>query len=145
MKRLIAKCMALAKAHRETLLYLIFGGLTTVVSFAVYFLFRQLNVDEMISNGLSWFFAVLFAFVTNKLFVFGSKSIAPKLVAKELAAFYSARLLTGAVDMLLFWVGFTLMGINDYIVKLFCQIVVIISNYFFSKLLVFRKKGDEKQ
>ena len=126
--------------NRETVLYVVFGVLTTAVNYAVYYLCRHLGVDYKIANVIAWIFAVIFAFVTNKLFVFESKSRKPALVLRELVLFAGARVFSLLIEegFLLFTVE-VLHG-NDRIMKLIAAVFVVIINYFFSKFLVFRKK-----
>lgn len=130
------------KKNKEIINYLIFGVLTTVVSFVVYFIFAKVfKIDEVISNGISWFFSVLFAFVTNKLYVFESKETGKKTLLKEIISFYLARLFTGVVcDLGVFALMVKILKINDVLSKLVTQVIVVILNYVLSKLIVFRKK-----
>lgn len=130
------------KKNKEIINYLIFGVLTTVVSFVVYFIFAKVfKIDEVISNVISWFFSVLFAFVTNKLYVFESKETGKKTLLKEIISFYLARLFTGVVcDLGVFALMVKTFKINDVLSKLVTQVIVIILNYVLSKLIVFRKK-----
>ena len=139
--------------NREVFMYLVFGVLTTVVSWASYALFIKIlggisNSDVRISvaNVLSWIAAVLFAFITNKLWVFDSKSWKPSVVIKELGMFVVARLATGCIE----WFGVPLLvkiGVNQelfgtegMLAKIIASVLVVILNYFFSKLLIFKKK-----
>ncbi len=130
------------KKNKEIINYLIFGVLTTVVSFVVYFIFAKVfKIDEVISNVISWFFSVLFAFITNKLYVFESKETGKKTLLKEIISFYLARLFTGVVcDLGVFALMVKIFKINDVLSKLVTQVIVIILNYVLSKLIVFRKK-----
>lgn len=130
------------KKNKEIINYLIFGVLTTVVSFVVYFIFAKVfKIDEVISNVISWFFSVLFAFITNKLYVFESKETGKKTLLKEIISFYLARLFTGVVcDLGVFTLMVKTFKINDVLSKLVTQVIVIILNYVLSKLIVFRKK-----
>lgn len=130
------------KKNKEIINYLIFGVLTTVVSFVVYFIFAKVfKIDEVISNVISWFFSVLFAFITNKLYVFESKETGKKTLLKEIISFYLARLFTGVVcDLGVFALMVKTFKINDVLSKLVTQVIVIILNYVLSKLIVFRKK-----
>ena len=130
------------KKNKEIINYLIFGVLTTVVSFVVYFIFAKVfKIDEVISNVISWFFSVLFAFITNKLYVFESKETGKKTLLKEIISFYLARLFTGVVcDLSVFALMVKTFKINDVLSKLVTQVIVIILNYVLSKLIVFRKK-----
>ena len=134
--------------YRELISYLFFGGLTTVVSWVTYALFvGPLGLPVVPGNILSWVCAVCFAFVTNKLWVFDSKSWAWPLWGREALAFFGGRIFSGLVEMgglpLLMWMGLDqpLLGIEGFAAKVVVSIVVIILNYIISKLLVFRKKS----
>lgn len=128
---------SLYKKYKEIIMYLIFGILTTVVNIVVYFIASNvLDINYLISNATAWFLSVLFAYVTNKLYVFESSS---KEFIKEIVAFFSSRLATGILDMFLMWLFVTVASLNDVVVKIFVNILVIIMNYIFSKLFVFRK------
>ena len=130
---------------KEVIMYLIFGVLTTVVSLAVYYalIFTILNPENaiqlQIANILSWIAGVAFAYVTNRKYVFESKEINK---VKELSKFVTSRLVTLFLDMFIMFVGVTCLKGNDKIVKLISQVLVIIGNYIFSKIFVFRKKKD---
>ena len=130
---------------KEVIMYLIFGVLTTVVSLAVYYalIFTILNPDNaiqlQIANILSWIAGVAFAYVTNRKYVFESKETNK---VKELSKFVTSRLVTLFLDMFIMFVGVTCLKGNDKIVKLISQVLVIIGNYIFSKIFVFRKKKD---
>ena len=136
MKNLLKKLI-----NKETITYVIFGGLTTVVNYAVYYLFYRFTViDPIIYNVIAWVAAVIFAFVTNKLFVFESKSFAPKVLLQEFTTFICARLLS-----LLFETGFLALTVkvfhmNELIAKVIAAVFVIIFNYFASKFFIFKKK-----
>ena len=128
---------SLYKKYKEIIMYLIFGILTTVVNIVVYFIASNvLNINYLISNATAWFLSVLFAYVTNKLYVFESSS---KEFIKEIVSFFSSRLSTGILDMFLMCLFVTVASLNDVVVKIFVNILVIIMNYIFSKLFVFRK------
>ena len=138
MKRIIN----LYKKYQEIINYLIVGVLTTVVSLVTYYIcvltFLDPNkaIELQIANIISWIIAVLFAFVTNKIFVFKSKN---KNLFKEFTSFVGARVLTLLLDMLIMFVMVTALGINDKVSKLVVQVVVTILNYVFSKIFVFKK------
>ena len=126
---------------REVISYLIIGILTTVVSLVSYYLMTYiLNPDRpvelQIANVLSWILSVTFAYFTNRKYVFRSDD---KNILKEGMKFYSARLLTLFMDMLIMFVFVSLMRINDKIIKLVSQVVVVIANYVISKFMVFKK------
>ena len=126
----------------EIVRYLIVGGLTTVVSLSVYygcvltFLDPENPLQLQAANIISWIAAVTFAFFANRIFVFRSRGAG---VLREAGAFYLARVGTLLMDMCIMFVGVTLMGYSDKVMKLIVQVVVTIANYIFSKLFVFRK------
>lgn len=129
------------KKHRETILYLFFGAFTTLVNIVSYLFFtRVILFNFMVANALAWILAVLFAYVTNKFFVFESKRIEIKFLFKEFLSFVSFRLLSGVVEMLIMYVMIDLLFVNDINVKAFTNIVVIVLNYFFSKMIIFKNK-----
>ncbi|HFL2405591.1 TPA: GtrA family protein [Clostridioides difficile] len=129
------------KKHRETILYLFFGAFTTLVNIVSYLFFtRVILFNFMVANALAWILAVLFAYVTNKFFVFESKRIEIKFLFKEFLSFVSFRLLSGVVEMLIMYVMIDLLFVNDVIVKIFTNIVVIVLNYLFSKMIIFKNK-----
>ncbi|HBG1227181.1 TPA: GtrA family protein [Clostridioides difficile] len=128
------------KKHRETILFLFFGAFTTLVNIVSYLFFtRVILFNFMVANALAWILAVLFAYVTNKFFVFESKRIEIRFVFKEFLSFVSFRLLSGVVEMLIMYVMIDLLFVNDVIVKIFTNIVVIVLNYLFSKMIIFKK------
>lgn len=121
--------------------YLIIGALTTVVSVLSYALFsKSLNINYIASNVLSWIVAVLFAYFTNRWFVFHSKST-QKL--KEFISFTASRVATLILDTLLMILFVEKIKLDDMIAKLIVQVVVVIGNYILSKLLVFKTNKKE--
>ena len=129
--------------YKEIINYLIFGVLTTVVSIVTYIVFANLLFSEktgitvQISNVSSWICAVIFAYVTNRKYVFNSKSQG-KEKYKEIFNFFLARFSSLIIDMALMFVLFSLMHIDDTVSKIIVQFVVVIVNYVFSKLFVFK-------
>lgn len=135
------KLWTLFVKYREPILYVIFGGLTTVVSFVSYWMFVDLcHIHYMIATALSWVISVTFAYVTNRKWVFESRAQGLKAIFVELISFYACRLASGFMEMGLMFVGVDLLRINDKLVKIFANVLVIIANYVLSKLFVFRKK-----
>ena len=133
---------SLYKKYKEIINYLIFGGLTTLVQIGTYAIFTKIcNIDYLISNVLSWIIAVLFAFITNKLFVFESKSKDKKLVSKEITNFFFFRIVSLGIEMVIMYTFVDLLSINDLITKVIAQVIVILSNYIFSKVFVFKKNN----
>ena len=133
--------MKLFAKYKQTILYLIFGVLSTIVNILTYaFCTRNLNIEFLISNWIAWIVAVLFAYITNKFFVFESKKINIKFLIKELSSFVSCRLLSGIIEMILMYTMISLMSLNDFIVKIITNVVVVILNFIFSKLIIFKNK-----
>lgn len=152
---MMMKIKDLLYKYKELLTYVIFGGLTTLVNFVAFYVVTQILGEELylLNNAIAWVVSVVFAYVTNKLFVFESKSWNLKLVAKESVEFVGARIFSFLIEeggMLLFVsvlgfgeisfniFGFTITG--QLIAKLILAVVVVIMNYFFSKFIIFRKK-----
>lgn len=128
--------------YKEVINYLIFGILTTIVNFASYYIVAKLiGIDEVISSGISWFLSVLFAYITNRIFVFESKTKGIKAVFKEMVTFFLARVLSGILcDVGTFALMVKVLNINDIISKVVTQVMVVIVNYICSKLVIFKKK-----
>ena len=134
---------------KEVVSYLFFGVMTTVVNFIAFGLCEG-KMHYLVANAVAWVAAVVFAFVTNKLFVFDSKSWKPKVLFKEAASFTGARLLTlgieeigmwGLIDLLHLDKAFNLPFVSgEMVVKIIISIVVVVLNYFFSKLINLKKK-----
>ena len=136
------KIIDLYKKYSEIINYLIVGGLTTLVSVVVYAVFtRFFHVNYMISNLVSWIISVLFAYLTNKKFVFRSVCATRKDVLIEIYQFFKYRIFSFLIDILLMYVFVELVNIDDMIAKVIVQIIVIVLNYVFSKLFVFKKES----
>lgn len=130
------------KRNREIISYLIIGVLTTIVSLISYYLLTitilspNNPLELTIANIISWIISVLFAYVTNRKYVFQSKD---KNILKEVSKFTLSRVTTLIIDILLMFIFVSILHFNDKIIKLLVQIIIIILNYIFSKLLVFKK------
>ena len=128
--------------YKEIINYLVIGVLTTLVSLITYYILVKLFLDAsnaiqlQIANILSWMCAVLFAYFANRKFVFESKN-SHKL--KEFTSFVTSRILTLLMDMLIMFIGVTVLKFNDKIIKLLVQVIVTIVNYILSKWFVFKK------
>ena len=130
----------LIDTYKEIISYLFFGVCTTVVNFVIYFACTKIfGINYLLANAISWAGAVAFAYVTNRIWVFKSKTKGIRAIFKEITAFVGCRLLSGAMDMLIMFIGVDLLGISDDITKLLTQAVVVVLNYVFSKLIIFRK------
>ena len=125
--------------YREVLSYLLFGGLTTLVNIVSFFILRKVNLEIFISNGIAWVISVLFSFITNKLFVFESKGKSRKENIRELVSFFGFRLLSLVIDMGAIYLFINVLNINELVSKVLANIIVIIVNYIFSKLFIFKK------
>ncbi|MBR3156733.1 MAG: GtrA family protein [Methanobrevibacter sp.] len=124
------------KIDRELILYVVFGAFTFFVNLISYFFFaNMLGINYLVSNAIAWFLSVLFAYITNRIWVFESKS--PNIL-KEMSLFFGGRIFSGVVDMLLMYTFIDLLVLDSSISKIIVQIIVIILNYIFSKLIVFK-------
>lgn len=153
---------------REIVTYIIFGVLTTAVNLVTFYIFKRIFISigwdgvfnkllgsagwdkalELLGSGtdyldatvIAWTVAVIFAFVTNKLIVFESKSWKPAVAGREFVGFIGARLFSLLVELVFMFVMVTLLKWNDFVAKLIVQVIVVILNYVFSKLLIFKNK-----
>ena len=125
--------------YKEGLLYLFFGGCTTLVNIIVFMVLRYFHIDTYVSNGIAWFIAVLFAFITNKLLVFESKGLGFKKTMKECVSFFTFRVISLFFDMGIMYLMIDVLDCGDFISKVVSNIFVIIINYIFSKLFIFKK------
>ncbi|NLL92661.1 MAG: GtrA family protein [Clostridiales bacterium] len=125
--------------NKETILYIIFGVLTTVVDFVSFgFLFYQVGLNEIVANTIAWIIAVIVAYVTNKLYVFEKDQHDVKTLLREIVSFVLARLFSLFITNL-FLVFAKHVGMNMMLAKILISVVVVILNYFFSKLFIFKK------
>lgn len=132
--------------YREQIAYLFFGGLTTLVSWGVssllfYVAFGKNDDYNVLSNVISEFVAITFAYVTNKLFVFCSKTPDFKSFIKEMALFYAFRIASTLVNIEAMYLLVNTWKFEFWVCKIAVNVVVIILNYLFSKLFIFTKKG----
>lgn len=154
---MIRKIKDLFDKNKEIIVYIIFGVLTTLVNLLSFFLLECAFGSEgngyIIYNAVAWLIAVVFAYITNKIYVFRSKSWAPKIVVKESLEFLLARVLSFAVEELGLILMVEILKFGDYmlnlkiitlsgasIAKIVLAVIVVIMNYFFSKFIIFKKK-----
>jgi putative flippase GtrA len=131
-KELLAK-------QKSILAYLFFGVCTTLINVAAYFVcYHILKFANVPSTVIAWALSVLFAYVTNKLFVFESKSFDVAVLKKEIISFFGCRFLTGLMDLAIMYAAVDLLHRNATIWKLASNVVVIILNYVASKLIIFK-------
>ena len=145
---MIEKGKQLFNKYREIITYVFFGGVTTLVNMVVLEVFARLGCPTWLSNAVAWVAAVLVAYFTNRRWVFHSKTTGGAAM-KEFTSFIAARLGTGVMDEILMVVGVDVLGpalfspvpeLWRQAVKLFSNILVMILNYVFSKLFIFKKK-----
>jgi putative flippase GtrA len=131
----------LIKKYKSFIMYGIFGVLTTIVNLVAYNLcYNRFGMSNTISNILAWIAAVSFAYFTNKLWVFESKSWKWRVLKREVTAFVSCRLATGIMDIIIIFICVDIMGWHAMLMKVLSNILVIILNYIFSKLVIFKQK-----
>lgn len=146
--------------YKELISYVFFGVLATIVSIGSFKIFDVILGEHlyMLSNVISWIITVIFAYFTNKLWVFQSKSWKPNVVVRELIGFFGARLFSLGVEELGLWlmidkmnigtIGFEILDFDvngNLIAKVIMQVVIVILNYIFSKLIIFKKKDKKEQ
>lgn len=131
----------LFERYRHILIYLFFGGLTTVVNWLVYVpLTHWLAVSAWLGTLIAWCVAVAFAFLTNKPFVFQSHNWSWKVVFPELCKFLGCRVGSGLLEIFLMWICVDILGFPNLIMKVITSILVVIANYVGSRFLVFSSK-----
>lgn len=131
----------LLRKYRGLILYGIFGVLTTLVNIAAYWLCaRVLRLPLTPSTVIAWVLSVLFAYATNRTWVFASQAQGAVAVVKEMASFFASRLSTGLLDWLVMYICVRRMGMDDMIVKIASNVLVVVLNYILGKFVVFRKR-----
>ena len=131
----------LLKKYRSFIAYAVFGVLTTIVNIVTYNLcYYRAGMSNTFSNIVAWILAVTFAYLTNKVWVFDSKSWAWRVLKKEVPAFVSCRLATGVMDLVIMYISVDVLHWNAMLMKILSNVLVIILNYVFSKLVIFKKK-----
>ena len=126
--------------NKETISYVIFGILTTIINLISYYFFSNIiSINYLISNIISWIISVSFAYVTNKLYVFNSKDKNKDVVIKEFIKFVNCRLTSGVIEMILLFLLVDMIKVNDIISKFVIGVIVVVLNFIFSKIFVFQK------
>lgn len=135
--RILRFAQPLYKKYKEVLLYLFFGALTTAVSIGTFYLFTDvIPLDALVANILSWFFAVLFAFLTNRTWVFEATD---QPFFRQMLSFYLGRVSTLLMEEVILLVFVTWLHMDPMVIKIAAQILVLIMNYVISKLFIFKK------
>lgn len=138
---MIQLILDLLKKHKSFIAYGVFGVFTTVVNIVTYNVcYNSLGISNTLSNIAAWILAVTFAYLTNKVWVFGSVSWRWEVLKKEIPTFISCRIATGVLDLVIMFICVDIMGWHALLMKMISNILVIILNYIFSKLVIFRKK-----
>ena len=131
----------LIKKHKSFIAYGVFGVLTTIVNIVTYnYCYNVVGISNTLSNIFAWILAVTFAYLTNKVWVFGSKSWKWSVLRREVPAFISCRLATGIMDIVIMYICVDILHWPAVIMKVLSNVLVIILNYVFSKLIIFKKK-----
>lgn len=131
------------REHLEGMRYLVCGALATVVNIVVYSIFFYLiHLENSLSNVIAWVIAAIFAYITNKFIVFETTLDTKGKLVKEIISFFSCRLFTLAIDEAMMIITVDKLGINAFLMKVLANIIVIIVNYIFSKVLIFKKTKE---
>ena len=139
--RLLAPIGPFYQKYKEPLLYVLFGGGTTLVNLLVFYAFTAwIVIDVLVANVLAWVAAVLFAYLTNRTWVFASRARGARKVVREVLTFFGGRVFTLLFEEAVIWLFIKQMGLPSMAVKLAAAVAIVILNYVISKLLVFRKK-----
>lgn len=134
------KIRELLEKYYDVLAYLFFGGLTTVVNYLVYLpCYNWWGISASVSNIIAWVFAVAFAFLTNKPFVFKSHDWSGKTLWPELTKFVGCRIGSGVLETAIIFLTVDMLHWDGNVMKLITSVLVIVANYFGSKFLVFKK------
>ena len=132
--------------YKRVILYIVFGGLTTICNIVTYAVCSKLfGLGVEVSTLIAWILSVTFAYVTNRTLVFESKANSKQAIFKELVSFFSCRLLTGLLDFVIMYVCVKKLNMNDMIIKVLSNVLVIIANYVASKLLIFKHGGSNEK
>lgn len=140
------RMMELWKKYKSLILYAFFGGCTTLVNMIAYAgCTRWFGMGIKISTIIAWVLAVTFAYLTNRTMVFESEAKSRESILKEVISFFSCRLATGGIDLLIMYVFAEVMGIHDMVMKIVSNIIVILLNYAASKLIIFKHGGQDEE
>lgn len=130
--------------YKDIILYGIFGVLTTLVNIVAYYVCARIcGLNTTASTVIAWILAVIFAYITNRKWVFDSKTNSMQGIIKEMSSFFGCRLLTGLMDLAIMVVFVDVLHFNDVVIKCLSNVLVIIINYAASKLLIFKTESAE--
>lgn len=131
--------------HQEGMRYLIFGGLSTLLNILIFTVLYNVGIKTLFSNFIAWFISVLFAYITNKMCVFNSPLTNKKDLLLEIFSFLKYRILTLIIDEIIMYVFIDILFMNSLCIKIVSNIEVIILNYLFSKLIIFKPNLSSNQ
>ncbi|WP_100486868.1 GtrA family protein [Sporolactobacillus pectinivorans] len=133
------------KRSAEVVLYLIMGILTTIINIACFLVLIQFHMDYKIATTIAWIVSIIFAYITNKIYVFKSKTENSKTLIKEIFSFFWFRLLSYFIDLgsMILMVGF--LKTNETLAKIIANVFVVVINYAFSKWFIFNRKTSSKR
>lgn len=131
---------ALLRKYKELILYVFFGALTTLVNWGMYWLLNDVvHIHYLWATAIAYISSVLFAYVTNRIWVFESKVRGVKGILTEMGKFFLSRGATFLLDLLCMYIGVDLLRVNDKLMKLLSNVIVIVVNFVLSKVFIFRK------
>lgn len=136
---MLSKIIEFIKNNKMMISYLFFGVCTTLVNIVAYYLCTLVGLNTAVSTVIAWFLAVVFAYLTNRKFVFESENKSFDSVLRETVSFFACRAITGLIDLAIMVVFVDLLFFNDMIMKIISNIIVIVLNYLASKLWIFKK------
>ncbi len=143
LRKLYKWCLDFYASREEMWDYLVFGGLAFVFNMVVYVICAKgLHIQYMVSTGIAWVLTVLFAYWTNREFVFKSKTDDKAGIWKEFVSFIGGRVFTGILQALAVYLIVDVLGGNDVFANLLGNVIAIVTNYIISKLLIFKKKAE---
>ena len=144
MKKLLDWGLGMYHKYQEAIDYLFWGGVAFVLSMVLFYIFaNMMMIEEQIANVITWIICVIFTYLTNRTFVFKSKTKGMKAITKEFTEFTSARLATLILENIVLLICIDLLTWHNMIAKLIGQFLVIVSNYILSKLWIFKKKESK--
>ena len=134
------KLIFVFEKFRSQILYLFFGGVTTVINIVLYGMLRWLSIPYQGSYWIAWFITVLVAYLTNRVWVFHSTASGFGELSAEIIRFYVARLVTAIIGSLILTFGVKILNQNDFMWNIVQNIFVVVSNYILSKVMIFKAK-----
>lgn len=140
------KVIEIIKKYKEVIKYLIIGVLTTIVNYVIFIiLVNAIKIEMHTSNIIAWLISIIFAYFTNKLFVFESKSFKVEVLIKEILTFAMARAFSLLLEEAILYIFVNRLEMDKLIIKLIANIIVIVLNYVLSKFIIFTDKKKEQR